>query len=134
MTSESVSSWIGERIVMDHQIARWITVEESYAVAEFLGAGAEQTVFRITGNGPDQVIKVRKNFFAFTVNLLPDHMFPRFRNDPVYEDKLIKRLSALEGSPVLSVVSPLDELWTALAVLHLDGHDASEQELRLEDP
>jgi hypothetical protein len=42
-------------------------------------------------------------------------------------------LFSLQGSASLSIISPLEGLWTSLAVCHLSGHDKNEQSVKLED-
>jgi hypothetical protein len=63
----------------------------------------------------------------------PSRLFPEFQGDKRYDERLLSRVSALQGSDVVSTVFPLEGLWNALAVRRLRGADLAEQSIDAAD-
>ena len=107
MTSESVRSWIGLRL------------SDGAQVISFEGEGTHHIVFKIVHHEKSYALKILRTHLGFAIDLPPNELFPELSLDEQYKKRLLTRLSALCGSQLLSKISPLDELWTALAIQQL---------------
>jgi len=67
------------------------------------------------------------------INFALDQHFPDCAQDEAYPTRLTNRIRALQRSPALAMVHPLEELWTGLAVQHLNDRDRSEQTIDAAD-
>lgn len=132
MNPDAAKLWVGRTFRSFHKMGP-VQRQADSKVVEFLAFGNTYAVFHVSSDDGEHVIKVPNTHIAFTIHLPPRKFFPELEADPSYEQSLIDRLIALQGSPALSRVYPLDKLWTALAVQHLSGVDKSEQSITLED-
>src|ERR1035441_914682 len=124
MNSESVSGWIGQTIKMRERVGGGIAVERRYKLGQLIAVGEHDAVFDVEGRW---VVKFPKTHLGFLINLPPDEHFPDCANDEVYSRRFVSRIRALQCSPFLGLVHPLEELWTGLAVQHLARRDRSAQ-------
>src|SRR5205085_4803279 len=80
-----------------------------------------------------RVIKILKSHLSFAIDLPPNELFTELSKSQEYKEQLISRLRAIHGSPLLARISPLEELWTALAVQHLPAPNLNWQPVSAQD-
>jgi hypothetical protein len=120
MKPESIQSWIG------------LKLGDGSQVVDFVGEGSHYIVFKAVHKGKSYVIKLLRTHIGFTINLPPNSLFPELLMKEEYNRRLLLRLNALCGSQLLSNISPLEELWTAIAVEHLPSFDREAQSIDIQ--
>jgi len=133
MNRESVRAWLDLTICLNEKISSGISVQRECKVMDFLGTGDMNVVFKVVGGDGEWVVKFPRTHIGFIINLPPNEFFPELSNHKDYEEKLMSRLRVLQGSPMLSNIHPLDELWTALAVQHFSSRVINDQSAQIED-
>lgn len=133
MHPDAIAAWIGRKCRLWEGEARNIASQREFTLLEVLGEGTHNIVFRVADSYGESVLKFPRNHLGFHICMPPNRMFPEFQGDQRYDERLLSRISALQGSDAVSTVFPLEGLWNALAVQRLRALDQVEQSIDADD-
>lgn len=123
MNPDMTAPWIGRKCRYWEKRSRSVAVQTEYTLVGVAGAGAHKILFEAVGSDGKFVVGFPCNHVGFLIGLPPNRFFPELQGNERYQEQLVLRVSALQGSTAVSTVFPLDGLWNSLAVQHLPGCD-----------
>jgi hypothetical protein len=129
MHPDAIAAWIGRKCRLWEGENRNIASQREFTLLEVLGEETHNIVFRVADNYGESVLKFPRNHLGFHICMPPNRLFPEFQGDQRYDERLLSRISALQGSDAVSTVFPLEGLWNALAVQRLRAFDRVEQSI-----
>jgi hypothetical protein len=133
MNPEAIAAWIGMKCRTSEGETPNIASQRELTLLEVLEEGAHNIVFRAADNYGESVLKFPRNHLGFQIGMPPNRLFPEFQGDKRYDNRLLSRVAALQGSDLVSTVFPLEGLWNALAVQRLGAFDPAEQSIDAND-
>jgi hypothetical protein len=129
MHPDAIAAWIGRKCRLWEGETRNIASQREFTLLEVLGEGTHNIVFRVADNYGESVLKFPRNHLGFHIGMPPNRLFPEFQGDKRYDERLLSRVSELQGSDAVSSVFPLEGLWNALAVQRLRIFDLADQSI-----